>query len=361
MSRCLKQHVARLYRPQTEKYLTTNQLAIDPKDMYVWRKERETLFTRVSHWCRKNNIYFTLNPNEIKLLNGENKIIQMWLCDLLPPMEYWHVKNKQLQQLGVTMFVFTDNFIELEDLEFVKFYSDPTLHAIFGSYQDTLTVNSNTTKLYNCFMQRIESVRQSWFYFLHHKGLLEKGYVSFLLYQLTSYSSITGVELFDHIHHNYHLDQLPHFHEAYMELRSQVPYKNFPEIQDLTPYIQDSKYSLVLETYATDPATDRWLISEKAIRAMCFPSIPLLFMQTQAVKKLQSIGFQIDHHDSIDAVPWQQRQQQLLEILEQDSIDFDATIAYNRSMYNRDVCAKLQQQYRHPTYFDKFFTQVLEH
>ena len=292
---------------------------------------------------------------------NSNKIVQIWLCDLLPSMEYWHSKNKQLQKLGVTMFVFTDNFIDFEDLEFVKFYSDPTLHAIYGSYQSTATINHNPSKLYNCFIQRVDSVRQSWFYFLHLKGLLDKGYVSFLLYQLTEYSLLTGTELFDYIHENYQLGQLDHFQQAYLELQSHVPYKNFPELLDLTPYIQDSKYSLVLETYATNTATDCWLIGEKAIRAMCFPSIPLLFMQTRAVEKLQSIGFQIDHHDSIDAAHWTQRQQQLLEILEQDSIDFDATVAYNRSMHNRDVCSKLQQRYQQATYFDEFFTQVLEH
>ena len=329
--------------------------------MHVRRKERQLLLGRVSVWCKKNNISFTTDPDIFKLLRGEEKIVQMWLNDLLPSMDYWHIKNKQLQQLGVTMFVFTDNFINFEDLEFVKFYSDPYLHAIHGIYQDTLTVNISPTKLYNCLMQRVDSVRQSWFYFLHHKGLLDKGYVSFLLLQLANYSSLKGVELFDYIHHNYQLDQLPHFNQAYTELRGQVPYKNFPEVLDLAPYIQDSKYSLVLETFATDPATDHWLITEKAIRAICFPSIPLLFMQTRAVEKLKSIGFQIDHHDSIDVAPWQQRQQQLLEVIEQDSIDFDASVSYNRSMHNRDVCARLQQRYHDTTYFDEFFTQVLAH
>ena len=338
-----------------------NQPPIESHDMHAWRNERTTLLNRVSIWCKKNNINFTLNPDTVSLSHNSNKIVQMWLCDILQPMDYWHEKNKQLQRLGVTMFVLTDNFINLEDLEFVKFYSDPTLHAVCGVYQNTPNINQHPTKLYNCFMQRVESVRQTWFYFLHHKGLLEKGYVSFLLYQLASYSSLTGVELFDHIHHNYHLDQLPHFQQAYSELRSQVPYRNFPETLDLAPLIQDSKYSLVLETYTTDPATDRWLITEKAIRAMCFPSIPLLFLQTHAIEKLKSIGFQVDNHDSIDTAPWPQRQQQLLEILEQDSINFDATVAYNRSMHNQDVCAKLQQQYQQATYFDEFFTQVLEH
>jgi hypothetical protein len=329
--------------------------------MHVWRDERRDLMRRVFSWCEKNNINYTINPDKINLFYSSNKIVQIWLCDLISPLEYWHTKNQQLQQLGVTMFVFTDNFVEFDDLQFVKFYSDPTLHAIYGSYQDTLTVNTNPKKLYNCFIQRVDSVRQSWFYFLHLKGLLDKGYVSFLLMQLSDYSLLTGTELFNYIHENYQLGQLDHFQQAYLELQSHVPYKNFPELLDLTPYIQNSKYSLVLETYANSTATDCWLIGEKAIRAMCFPSIPLLFMQTRAVEKLQSIGFQIDHHDSIDVAHWTQRQQQLLEILEQDSIDFDASTEYNRSMHNRDVCAKLQQQYRHPTYFDKFFTQVLEH
>ncbi len=338
-----------------------NQPPIDSHDMHVWRKERNLLLDQVSFWCKKNNINYTTDPNKISLRYNRLKIVQIWLCDLLPPTEYWYSKNKQLQKLGVTMFVFTDNFVEFDDLEFVKFYSDPTLHAIYGSYQDIVTVNYNPKKLYNCFIQRVESVRQSWFYFLHLKGLLEKGHVSFLLSQLTEYSSLTGVELFDYIHYNYHLDQLPHFHQAYTELRSQVPYKNFLEVLDLALYIQDSKYSLVLETYATNPATDCWLIGEKAIRAICFPAIPLLFMQTRAVEKLQSIGFQIDHHDSIDVAPWQQRQQHLLEVIEQNSIDFNASVSYNRSMHNRDVCARLQQRYHHATYFDEFFTQVLSH
>ena len=338
-----------------------NQLPIDSHDMHVWRDERKTLFNRVSIWCKKNNINFTIDPNIINLPYSSNKIVQMWLRDLLPPMEYWHEKNKQLQRLGVTMFVLTDNFINLRDLEFVKFYSDPTLHAVCGVYQDTLNVNQRPTKLYNCFIQRVESVRQSWFYFLYLKGLLEKGYVSFLLYQLADYSLLTGLELFDYIHHNYQLDQIPHFHQAYIELRDQVPYRNFLETLDLTPLIEDSKYSLVLDTFATDPATDRWLVTEKTIRAMCFPSIPLLFLQNHTVEKLKSIGFQIDNHDKIDVAPWPQRQQMLLDILEQDSIDFDDTAAYNRSMHNREICAKLQQQYHHATYFDEFFTQVLDH
>jgi hypothetical protein len=118
---------------------------------------------------------------------------------------------------------------------------------------------------------------------------------------------------------------------------------------------------LVLETYATNPSTNSWSISEKAIRALCFPTTPLLFMQHRAVEKLRSIGFQIDYHDDIDTAPWTDRQQMLLNIIEHDAVDFDASLLYNRSMHNRDICLKLQQQYQQHNYFDKFLTQVLEH
>ena len=286
----------------------------------------------------------------------------MWLRDLLHPLEYWYNKNKELQQHGTTMFVFTDNFVEFQDLEFIKFYSDPLLHSMCGFYQNHVQVNQTPTKLYNCFIQRVESSRQSWFYFLYLKGLLKKGYVSFLLKQLTTYNSATGVELFDYIHKTYHLDQLPHFQQAYLELRNQVPYKNFPEVSDLEAYVQDSKYSLVLDTFAADDTiSSHWLVTEKAIRAICSSSIPLLFVQARAVEKLQSIGFEIDHHSDIDVESWVQRQQMLLNILEHDTIDHNSHLLYNRGMHNRDVCAKLQQRYHHATYFDKFFTQVLEH
>lgn len=338
-----------------------NQKEVDSYDQHLWRNERQRLHASMATLCRKNNIDFTTNLGAVKTSKGCTKIVQMWLGDLLPPIEFWIEKNKECQRLGITIFVFTDNFIEFLDLEYVKFYSDPTLHAVFGVHQGPIEFNHTPSKLYNCFIQRVDSVRQSWLYFLHLKGLLDQGYVSFLLKQLADYSSATGIELFDYIHTKYQLNQLPHFDKAYQELRNQVPYKNFPEIFDLTPYIHDSKYSLVLETYATNLSNNSWLIGEKAIRAICFPTIPVLFMQRRAVEKLKSIGFQIDNHDNVDTMPWIDRQMLLLNIIEHDTIDFNASLLYNRSMHNRDICLKLQQQYQDNTYFDKFLTQVLEH
>jgi hypothetical protein len=335
-----------------------NQREIDDNDHRVWLNEQDTLVNRLRNLCTKNAIKFDTRPTQIV---PNKKTVEFWPGDLIQPLEYWQKRNGLYQQMGSVLFVFTDNFIEFKDLDFVKFYSDPTLHFLYCSFDNDCKINFNPSKLYNCFIQRVDSIRQSWFYFLHLRDLLDKGYVSFLLKQLASYSTLTGVDLFDYIHTNYELGSVAEFNKAYTELRPLVPYRNFVENASLPLYIEDSKYSLVLETYANNHATDRWLITEKAIRALCFSAIPLLFMQTRAVEKLKSIGFEIDYHYDLDAVSWIERQQMLLNILENDSIDFDHKHNYNRAMHNRCIGLAEKQRFQNPNYFDEFITKVLEH
>jgi hypothetical protein len=336
-----------------------NQLEIDSDDQHVWRSERKNLISRLQNLCVSNSIKFSTGT--INTGARGSKGVHFWPGDLIPDLEHWTKLNQKYRQQGFTLFVLTDNFIEIDDLECIKFHSDPTLHSIFCSFNGDCIVNKNPSKLYNCFMQRIESVRQSWFYFLYLRNLLDKGYVSFLLKQLTSYSNLTGAELFDYIHFTFKLDAVPGFSEAYQQLRPQVPYRNFVENKNLPFYIQDSKYSLVLETYATDPATDRWSVNEKAIRALCFSGIPLLFLQARAVEKLKSIGFQIDYHDQIDTLPWVDKQRALLDIIENDAIDFNCKYNYNKAMYNRSIGLAAKQKFQNINYFDEFITKVLEH
>jgi hypothetical protein len=335
-----------------------NQLEIDSKDQHIWRNERSILINRLQQLCFKNSINFLTYHNQVR---SNQKNVKFWPGDLIDPLDKWQERNEICRQMGSVLFVFTDNFIEFEDLEYIKFYSDPKLHFLFCSFDDDCQINSNPSKLYNCFIQRVESVRQSWFYFLYLRDLLDKGYVSFLLKQLSSYSTLTGVELFDYIHSNYELGTVPGFTEAYTNLRPIVPYRNFVENEDLTFYIKDSKYSLVLETYSTDPSTDRWSLNEKSVRALCYPNIPLLFAQQRAVEKLKSIGFEIDYHDQIDTMPWVDRQRTLLDIIKKDSIELNLKYNYDRAIHNRSVGLAGKQQYQKIDYFDEFITKVLEH
>jgi hypothetical protein len=230
--------------------------------------------------------------------------------------------------------------------------------GVTASYGD-VEVTTYPTKLYNCFIQRVCPTRQSWFYFLHHYDLLDKGYVSVLMKQLSSYSNLTGQELFDFIHHKYQLNQLPHFEKSYQELRSKVPYRNFTETNNLLPLILDSKFSLVLETYALEDDTNHWCFTEKSLRSLQFPTISLLFLQKYGISKLRELGFEFDSIiDSIDALPWQQRQQQLLQFLINNSVDFDSKTLYNQSQHNRQLLKSWKTTYNNVNFFDNFFEKA---
>jgi len=359
MSRSRYEHVSRPDRPQTEKDLY-NQSPIDSYDMHVWQTERQLLLNRVSIWCKKNKIKFTHYLSPTKIQHIENTVIVcMLLFDMTGNYEHWKSINQHCQQHGKKVLVVTDNIVEFDHLSCVEFFSYPELLGITASYSDNIDIVSPPSKLYNCFIQRVCSMRQSWFYFLHHHNLLDKGYVSVLMRQLSDYSELTGQELFDFIHHKYQLDQLPHFEKAYQELRSIVPYRNFTEVNDLLPLILDSKYSLVLETYAVEDDTNRWCFTEKSLRSIQFPNISLLFLQKHGIAKLRALGFEFDSAiDKIDDLPWQQRQQQLLQILVEDSIDFDSKTLYNQSQHNRQLLKSWKTAYNNTNFFDNFFEKA---
>ena len=243
------------------------------------------------------------------------------------------------------LLVVTDNILQFDNLEFVWFFSYPELLGVTASYS-IADLNTTPTKLYNCFIQRVDSTRQSWFYFLQHYNLLNQGHVSFLLNQLEDYSKLSGKELFDYIHREYGLHQLSHFDQAYQSLRSQVPYCNFVESSNLIPLIQDSKYSLVLETYAVDDNRNQWCVTEKLLRALQFPNYVLPFSQRGTIAILKSLGIQFNLDlDRLDQLPWQQRQQELLKFLINDQVEFDSELLYNNSLHNQQLLKSWQRTY----------------
>lgn len=337
-----------------------NQLEIDSVDQHNCRDQRAKLYNHIKEFCDKNKIKFTLNlsPTNVQHINS-TVIVYMVLSDIIGNYEHWKNINQHCHQHGKKVLVVTDSIIEFNNLSCIEFFSYPKLLGIHASYSDNIDIVSPPSKLYNCFIQRVCSTRQSWFYFLHHHNLLDKGYVSVLMKQLSDYSNLTGTELFDFIHYKYQLDQLPHFEKAYQELRSIVPYRNFTEIHNLSPLILDSKYSLVLETYALEDDTNRWCFTEKSLRSIQFPTISLLFLQKHGIAKLRALGFEFDSAiDKIDDLPWQQRQQQLLQILVEDSIDFDSKTLYNQSQHNRQLLKSWKTAYNNANFFDNFFEKA---
>lgn len=339
-----------------------NQVEIDSVDQLDWRNERKTLLSRVSRFCQLNNIGFTtkFSIEEVKKI-PYTKIVMMWTYDLLPAKDHWQQVNAVCQKLGKICFVLTDNLIDLDDFDFVKFSSYPKLLGVTASYKSVEFSDVRPSKLFNCFIQRVDSVRQSWFYFLHEYNLIDQGYVSLLMKQLQDYSGLKDKELFDYIHYNFQLNQLPHFESAYQDRREQIPFRNFVEENNLLPLILDSKYSLVLETYAIKDDVQQWCFTEKSLRAIQFPVVSLLFVQKHGIQKLQHLGFEIGNHmNELDQKPWQERQQELLNILVNNTLDIPQQELYNQSKHNQNLLESWKIEYQQPNYFDNFYNKVLE-
>jgi hypothetical protein len=96
------------------------------------------------------------------------------------------------------------------------------------------------------------------------------------------------------------------------------------------------------------------------LRAIQFPTIPLLFTQRGGIGVLKSLGLQINSDaDQFDHLNWQERQQHLLEILVNDSIDFDIELLYNQSQHNRHLLRSWKTEYSRLDFFDGFFNEAI--
>ena len=339
-----------------------NQPEVNSVDTAIWRQEKYALYDRVGQFCKQNQIHFISQYITVDMVRQcrEKKIVYMFLFDLMLGLEFWQEIDEVCQQQGKIVFVATDNILQLEDLPCVKFRSFPELLGITDCYDTVPAPNPNPGRLYNCFMQRVDSVRQSWFYFLHQYNLLEQGYVSYLMKTMPFYSELTGRDLFDFIHQQYGLGQLSHFEQAYLALRDQVPFRNFDEVNDLAGYLQDSKYSLTFDTNYGDDDPGRWCFTEKILRAMQFPNYVLPILQKGSVGVLKSLGFEFNLElDHLDQMNWQERQTELLNILITDTVDFDHELLYNVSVHNQDLIRSWKRQYQRPDFFDNFYGKVL--
>lgn len=336
-----------------------NQKEIDAWDQHIWRNERINLYNRIRDWCAKHKILFTHNANTISKIPNQ-KIVYMMLWDQIPSIGYWRNLSDIASKKGQQIFVVSDNFVDSTVIPNVQFFSYVEFLGMAASYSHLPIIQQEHKKLYNCFIQRVDSVRQSWFYFLYLRNLLDRGYVSFLLKQLKDYSTLSGRELFNWIHQNYKLYELEPFNQAWKQLKDSVPFRNFPENFDLTESINLSKYSLVLETYAVDDDVGVKCATEKLIRSLQFPTIPLLFCQRGLVNDLVNTGLAVPACAlTVDTLPWQQRQQELLDILTNDSVEYIWTECRDRAEHNRNQLSNFKLKYQRADFFDDMFDSIL--
>lgn len=333
---------------------------INPADSIEWRAHRNNFENKVRDWCFKNNIGFFGTYHPVTHSNFD-KIIKLTVFELISPLDYLTDLDVKLGNEGKHLYYLTDNLIDEEQVRCLKNITMISVIELFGMISINPVERSLVcpTKLFNCFIQRVDTVRQTWFYFLKNYNLLDKGYVSFLLFQYPFYSDKTGIDLFDYNHQWGDLKNLENFEKAYQELRSLVPYTNFKETGNLLQYITDSKYSLVLETYAINDGHIGTCYTEKIHRALQAPTVNLIFSQQHSLSKLANLGFKFSECMlEIDRLPWIQRQQNLLDILVNDSVAFDIELLYNNALHNQKLIADYKMKFLNGNYLDQILTKI---
>lgn len=189
---------------------------------------------------------------------------------------------------------------------------DPELYEQFpktwyGIYAGHVPIEpSACVRKFNCFMNRMDVLRQSWLYQLIRRSVFDQGLISF------------NMDISRHIMHGkcqpndspsmifesqfqQHLQIFGPEHEF---IRSRVPYRNFES--GLNQAIMQTEFSVVLETYFE--RNEVITLSEKIFRAMKLPRPWVLFSMQNAVKYLRDLGFDVlddlvDHsYDEIDFV-----------------------------------------------------------
>lgn len=205
----------------------------------------------------------------------------------------------------------------------------PVMYVMY--YNTTKDNNTNNyivpSKIFNCFINRIDPIRQSWFYLLIRNQLFDHGRISFNMDSSRAEDPIwhsRPVDYFEHCHNNY----LSEFDQEYefCKRNLNLPYRNFDADADLDDIIMDTKFSIVLETYF-DP--ERIQFTEKIFRVLLLPRPWLLFGSPGAVAQLKSWGFDVlddlVDHNEYDSIEFEiDRQRKIIE-LAQRMQNFDIT------------------------------------
>jgi hypothetical protein len=162
----------------------------------------------------------------------------------------------------------------------------------YGIFQYTYNVDAFTAieKNFNCLMNRFDIVRQSWFYHLIRGNWLDQGFVSFncgtdnLDRDLLALDSN---EIFEKVFqkHNYI------FHQEHDKIKGQLPFRNFPYVDDPSSIILKSKFSIVLETFFHENRAITF--TEKIMRSLQLPRPWVLFTAQHGVSYLRKWGFDV--------------------------------------------------------------------
>lgn len=313
------------------------------------------------HHCNQSRVDFIKLDYKNIIASKKKYLLCMAVQDIITQnLDFFKQLDSFLAENNKQLLLCTDNFHNINNFSNIKIICHDVLVGINYIHVDpscySSLENNYPEKLFNSFMQRTESTRQSWLYFLYHHKLIDQGYVSYLCYQIDEYSTLRGLELYDYIHRHYKLSGLAHFEEAYHAMRPHIPFQNFLENNNLVDKILNSKYSLVLDTCAVHDDTGFWFISEKICRALMLPTCQLFFVQKGMLKKLADAGLELSHSNlNFDHLEWVQRQQKILEILLNDPDEYNFKYLKSRALHNYNIFKTM-----YDANIDQFYNELIE-
>lgn len=226
-------------------------------------------------------------------------VIEWWEGDA-PQLENLLYNNKIPTWITISTTVFP-NHNEVVDPYHVQLH--PSIYSTYyNNHEQQYKTNVVPNKGFNCFLNRIDVIRQSWFYQLLRRNLFDQGYISFnmnLHHVKEEFKNLTASQVFQVQFERYHSSV---FAEEHKIAQSLVPYRNFDEAAKLDDIIMQSKFSIIVETYFDD--NNAITFTEKTIRALRLPRPWILFGPKNSVKQLRTWGFDVlddlVDHDSYD-------------------------------------------------------------
>ena len=184
----------------------------------------------------------------------------------------------------------TNNYIAHDQLDPARYEQFP--NSWYGMYHGTVQVDPVVPiKKFNCFINRMDPIRQSWLYQLIRRDVFDQGLISFNMdisrHLLDGKCTVndTPHTVFEQQFQQY----LQIFQQEHDMIRGLVPYRNFDN--ELNSAIMQTEFSVVLETYF-----DRNQIitfSEKIFRCLKLPRPWVMFAMKNAVVYLRDLGFDV--------------------------------------------------------------------
>ena len=242
------------------------------------------------YWLQKLNTI-----QELKLIAPE-KSIDYIIIDACNPVKYQNQSTKLL---------LTSNCIQSGLLD-TKYYEQFPL-SWYGLYSGNVAFDEiSPVKDFNCFINRMDIIRQSWLYQLIRRGMFNQGYISFNMdvsrhMQFGHWeSNSTSFEIFE----KQFQQHLSIFEPEHNFIKNQIPYRNFDHSLNLNQIIMQTKFSIVLETFFD--CNQIITFSEKIFRCLKLPRPWILFAMKGAVGYIRHMGFDVlddivDHsYDNIE-------------------------------------------------------------